>query len=71
MEITWNGLHVSATISSGIEGDSDVPRGTRLLVEVESITVTSPDGHDISDYFTESALDDMADCAIEAWRDRR
>ena len=63
MKMNWRGLDVEfELVTAGLEGDSSIPNGMHQLPDfLEDVAVYTPEGADITDYLTDTAIDDIID----------
>lgn len=66
----WKGMEITGKIITGDwEGDPSIPRGINYLDDrVEDLEVFSPDGDQIDDYLTESALEECREILMNEGR---
>lgn len=62
----WNGLETYGEIQPAEPSVGIM----RPYVETGSISIITPDGNEISDKLTDSAIDEVADILFEVWSDK-
>jgi hypothetical protein len=63
----WMGLDIACTIIVGDwEGDPQVPNGVHYLPPyIDELSIKTPDGFELYDYLTESAITTISDFVLE------